>query len=386
MVRKQKHISKIILCVFFLFSLIPVLSQGQEPEKIEKVIATGVGTDFEKAKQNAIRNALEQVIGTYVTSDTIVKNSMLINDNILAYSGRYVKETNVIFQKKDSDGLFSVKIETSVVGTQLKRKLESLNIATKKIEGGSLFSEAVSRVEEQKTAADLLTKIMVKYPQAAYVIEIGKPEITSTDATTNKANVSIPLTFRWDNSFLAELKDILSRVSKEQLELTPLTSAWETPIIKHLEDNNKILCMSKKGVLKSGNADICWALQHKPKHSEEYNLLNLPTSSTMRLTIFFKDKGTNILEAAAYGMAEADTDNPQKQAIFEGFDPNRAHQLNFFFSKPGWGSPPNILRRGDNYCILLADGVFNLNAKAKVDINNLNNISSMEVHLDPWKN
>ncbi len=75
------NLAKIFLAIGFglFFLIIPVINivYSQEPEKIEKVIATGVGIDFEKAKQNAIRNAIEQVVGTYVTSDTMVKTAYL---------------------------------------------------------------------------------------------------------------------------------------------------------------------------------------------------------------------------------------------------------------------------------------------------------------------
>lgn len=383
----QKCLYEIGFCVFSLIFFTINTVQSQEIDKLEKVIATGVGTDFEKAKQNAIRNAIEQVVGTYVTSDTMVKNSMLINDNILTYSGGYVKETKVFSQKRDNEGMFTVQIEASVVGTQLKRKLESLNIATKKVEGGSLFSEAISRVEEQRNANELLTKIISKYPQAAYAIEIGKPEITSTEASTNKANLTIPLIFRWDSSFLAELRDILSRVSKEQLELTSLVLNRETPIRKHLREKNEILCIAKKGVLKNGKADVCWALQPKSEKSGGYSLLNLPVSSeNMTLTVLFKDKEGNIMEAATYAMSYKDTDTPKKQGFFyyRGIAPDTDSVFSLMETR-GF-APPNILGRRGDWMLLIADGVFNVNVKAKIDIKNLNNISSMEVHLEPWKN
>lgn len=170
MAKRTKLFGGMAGCLSFLFISSMSIVYSQETKKIEKVIATGVGIDFEKANRNAVRNAIEQVIGIYVASDTMVKNSQLINDNILVSSGGYVKESKVISQKRNNDGLFTVQIEALVVGTQLKRKLESLNIGIKKVEGGNLFGEAVTRLEEQKTAGDLLTKIMAKYPQAAYVI------------------------------------------------------------------------------------------------------------------------------------------------------------------------------------------------------------------------
>jgi len=298
--RRIVNLKTFIVAVLVMLSLISI-SQAQEPEKIEKVITTGIGTDFEKAKQNAVRNAIEQAIGTYVSSDTIVKNSTLINDDVLTYSGGYVKETKVISQKRDKDGLFNVQIETLVVATQLKRKLESLNIATQKLEGGGLFSEAASRVKEQISARELLKKIISKYPQAAYTIEVGKAEIQAVDAPNNMANVNIPLIFRWDKSFLAELGDVLSRISREKLELTPYSlNIGMTPIGRAYygaKEHNGILCMAQRGVLKSGKADTCWIFQRPFGQSEGESLLNLPVvPGQMTLSIIFKDRGNKIMD------------------------------------------------------------------------------------------
>ena len=47
---------------------------------------TGVGTDPDKAVQNAFSQAIEQVVGVLVDADTVVKNDQLIRDEVLTYS------------------------------------------------------------------------------------------------------------------------------------------------------------------------------------------------------------------------------------------------------------------------------------------------------------
>ena len=292
--------------------------------------------------------------------------------------------------------MFSVQIETSVVATQLKRKLESLNIATKAIEGGGLFSEASSKVDEQRNAAELLKKIISKYPQAAYAIEVGKPDIVSVDPSTNMANVNIPLIFRWDKSFLAELGDVLSRVAREKLELTPYDLGMGmTPIARAYygaKEHNGIICIGKRGVLKNGKADTCWVFQRPLGQGEGDNLLNLPVvSGSMTLSISFKDRENKTVEVISYALQRGDSDTWMGQRI--AFGRNDIHfslQLDL-----GTFHPPNVLWSSDHdsynspatrHVLLISDGVFNLTVKAQIRVENLKNISSMEVHFDPWKN
>lgn len=203
-------IAQLILCVFSI-------SFAEEPDKVEKIIVTGMGMDADKARQNAIRNAVEQVIGTYVSSDTMVKDSLRIKDEILSYSGGYVKESRVISTEKSDDGLFSVKLEALVVSTKLKRKIQTLNIAIKKVDGGSLFAEAFSKATATKSGGNQLSKIMSKYPQAAYHAEIGKPEILTVNNNKNKASVKLNLNLKLDDEFVKELETVLSEISYQQL-------------------------------------------------------------------------------------------------------------------------------------------------------------------------
>ena len=52
----------------------PVSPQAKE------VIVTGIGTDPDKAVQNAFSQAIEQTVGLLVESETVVKNDRLIHD------------------------------------------------------------------------------------------------------------------------------------------------------------------------------------------------------------------------------------------------------------------------------------------------------------------
>lgn len=79
-------ITAIILNLFS--SISPTsLTYAEDAEKTEKVVVSGFGLNPEKAKENAIRNAVEQVIGAYVASESIVKNSQLLKDEILGNRG-----------------------------------------------------------------------------------------------------------------------------------------------------------------------------------------------------------------------------------------------------------------------------------------------------------
>lgn len=369
-----------------LFSLVllvfvSTLGYTEEPEKTEKVLITGIGVDIDKAKQNAIRNAVERVIGAYVVSDTIVKNSQLLKDEILSYSGGYLKEMKIISQGQNEDGLFTVQIEAVVISTKLKRKLESLNIATKKIEGESLFGEAVSKINEQKDASSLLKETLSKFPQAAYETTFGKPEIKTINSTKNTAEVIIPLTIRWDAKFIAELKDIISKVSTETYESERIKSFLYSYVV----------CFSTKKYLKRKKAEYCGiidsSLYKEAVGKDELNLIygsSVSGGAVTRLSLFvsFKDKENNIIDTYNYHFDLRDRDSPKKQKIWQGrnldFD---STLLATAFYENAYANFPNKLQSVGGTILLITDGEYNMNLEVELDAGKLESISTIEAQL-----
>jgi len=409
---------------FFLTFFLVASTHAEEPDKIEKVVVSGIGVDMDKAKQNAIRNAVEQVIGTYVSSDTMVQNSTLLKDEVLSYSGGYVKDTKILSQEKTDDGLFTTKIEALVVSTKLKRKLESLNIATKKVEGESLFGEAVSKIDNQQTGQALLDKVLSKYPQAAYTFEIGKPQILATDPRTGRAKISIPLVVQWDQTFLSELKDVLSKVATVELKSADIVSFGNGPNRKYMR-GNKIVCFSGKRTIRSGRAEVCEIIGILGKEGEsasqrsarttgkklsimslltreddesvntsggtriefkERSILNLPVGSEkeMSLSLKFKDKSGTDIDAATYNFQRQDSDNSDKQGI--PFNRRDQHSLTLQSVLKGEGfTPPNTLSTLSRVRLILTDGVFKIDPEVDIDIGILKDISKIEVFMNAFK-
>lgn len=129
------------------------LAQG----KIEKVVVTGMGLSEEMAVQNASKTAIQQVVGMYVVSDTVMENRELIKDQVLSQSNGYIKSFDVLTKSKDEDGLFSIEAAVEVEVGKLTNKLGELNIAVKDVgteEFVAISLDKFDSSEDFKTMAD----------------------------------------------------------------------------------------------------------------------------------------------------------------------------------------------------------------------------------------
>ena len=82
--------------------------------QVSSITAEGFGMTEDAAIEQAKRAAVEIGIGTVMSSETVVKNSVLFSDNIYAKANGFVKTYTVKDKFQDPDGLWTITIEAVV--------------------------------------------------------------------------------------------------------------------------------------------------------------------------------------------------------------------------------------------------------------------------------
>jgi len=119
----------VILCCF----MVPVVIASQTDTSSKVIETDGAGVvinnDTALARDNAIkdslRKAVEQAVGTVISSETVVQNFEVINDNIYARSQGYI-QNYMILKENISDGLYRVTIRATVSMGSIKDDLRAL--------------------------------------------------------------------------------------------------------------------------------------------------------------------------------------------------------------------------------------------------------------------
>src|SRR6056297_598543 len=120
----MKKYCVLVFIVSILFTVIIAQQQVQ---------ATGIGPSKKEAETAAQRNAIEKGIGSFVDSETLTKNFMLVKDKILSRSRGYIKSFEILSSKKQTDGNWEVKISAVVAQGDLKNDLDALGILRQKM-------------------------------------------------------------------------------------------------------------------------------------------------------------------------------------------------------------------------------------------------------------
>ena len=142
-----------------------------------ELTVTAYGTDAENSKNNALRNAIEQAYGAFLSSNTLIKNDELVKDEIISLSNGNVKKFDILSQFKMPDNNWSTSLKCVVSVNKLDSYCKSKGMET--TFNGNLFAFNISQKDlfkrnQEKILAELyllaekLTPFMFDYEIEAF--------------------------------------------------------------------------------------------------------------------------------------------------------------------------------------------------------------------------
>ncbi len=131
---KTKRLLLSAIIFITVLALFPLSAPAEENEK--EIVATGMadGTDAkarDEAIDDALRQAVKQGMGSFVSSETLVENMILVEDRIYSETRGYINSYKVI-KEKAADKYYSVKISAVVRLSKLGDDLESIGLLIRK--------------------------------------------------------------------------------------------------------------------------------------------------------------------------------------------------------------------------------------------------------------
>jgi hypothetical protein len=201
-------------------------------ENVKIVYGHGTGETKEAAEKDACRNAIEFAVGTFIDSETLMKNDKLIKDEILAHSNGYIEKYEVTGASRSTKGLgVEVDVKAWVKIQEAKKKVRDLVPGdTKSAEGldGILGTSGAngSRAARDKSAAALLKKELDGFDPVRQLVNISlvsqKPTVLTSQDVRGLAEGEVVLRYYcqfyvmqdvYFNRFMPRFTQILEQVS-----------------------------------------------------------------------------------------------------------------------------------------------------------------------------
>ena len=118
----------IVLSIVFL----PFFSYSQDfiivnSEGVGDIAGNAESHARDVAIEDALRRAVEQAVGTFISSETVVQKSVLINDSIYAQANGYIKEYSILSEISDGK-TYRVLLESNVSKIKIQDDLQAIGL------------------------------------------------------------------------------------------------------------------------------------------------------------------------------------------------------------------------------------------------------------------
>src|SRR5258706_1926454 len=128
----MQHLLRFTLIPFGLLALLvpprPLRADGEGKMVIAEGFGLIINGDKGKARdtavENALRKAVEQVVGTIIESETATDKYEILSDKIYSQSKGFIKSYKILSEETDPDGRnFKVRVEAEVAEGSINDQL-----------------------------------------------------------------------------------------------------------------------------------------------------------------------------------------------------------------------------------------------------------------------
>ena len=178
--------------IFIIVLLVNLIANAQE-DKTVTLVVTGQGKTLEEAKQNALRSAIEQAFGTFISSKSEILNDNLVKDEIVSVANGNIQKFEIISEIQIPEVGYATSLKATVSVTKLTSFVESKGVVVEF--KGSLFAfnatQQILNEQNEVTAIKNLREIVKNMTKNSFDYYIKASEPESINGSSDR--FSIPL-------------------------------------------------------------------------------------------------------------------------------------------------------------------------------------------------
>ena len=187
----KRFFKTIFVLVLILFTQKIIFAQ--DLEKTVEIVVSGSGKTQDAAKEIALRSAIEQAFGVFISSKTEILNDNLVSDQITSITSGNIKSYQVLNESQLPNGSWAVNLKTIVSIDKLTSFVKSKGVEVEI--KGSLFAlnikqQIINEHAEMKAINEMIT-LLHEPMQISFDYTIKSNDPKSSDE--NNQNWEIPL-------------------------------------------------------------------------------------------------------------------------------------------------------------------------------------------------
>ena len=172
--------------LILLLTLVFTITAYAQDEKIVTLTVSGQGKTKDEAKQNALRNAIEQAFGSFISSKTEIFNNQVVVDQITSVSNGNVQSYEILNESQIPNGSWGVTLKALVSIDKLTSFVQAKGVEVE-INGGMFavnIKQQLLNEQGEKIAINQLVGLLHEPMQIAfdYVVNTSDPRSIDGDS------------------------------------------------------------------------------------------------------------------------------------------------------------------------------------------------------------
>lgn len=187
----------------------------RDNKRVYYIRVRGEGASFIEARQNGLRLAVEQALGTLVLSETEVRDQRIVRDEIITYAAGFVDRFEIIDADHVNRVINRVTMDVWVSESRIAHRLLNESVGTGTIDGSRLTTQVDTLKQERVSADRVLKTVLQDFPRRAFDVELSK---SLADFSAQRTlQLDVPFTVSWNRAYLDSFNEALRRVGNDSV-------------------------------------------------------------------------------------------------------------------------------------------------------------------------
>ncbi len=197
---------------------------AQDADKIVTITVSGSGKTQDEAKQSALRSAIEQAFGAFISSKTEILNDQIVADQMSSVASGNIQSYQMLNESQLPDGTWGVTLKAIVSVSKLTSFVQSKGIAIE-INGGLFALNIQQQILNEQAEVNAIAQMvgLIHEPmQTAFDYSIVSGDPKSVDATNKIWEIPIKVTAKANANLdfcINYFINTLSQISLKQSEV-----------------------------------------------------------------------------------------------------------------------------------------------------------------------
>jgi hypothetical protein len=216
----KSTLKSILITFVFILSQQPI--HAQDSDKTVTLTVSGTGKTLEEARLNALRSAIEQAFGAFISSKTEILNDNLVKDEIVSVASGNVQKYDVVSQMEIPNNGYAITLNATVSIEKLTTFAESKGVVVEFKGGIYGLKLKLQRLNEQAeiSAIKNLTSTCFEILNKSLDFELIVSEPKLTKYNKEESYIDFEIKTKINNNFQQFNKYFIENIRNMSLNKT----------------------------------------------------------------------------------------------------------------------------------------------------------------------